>query len=101
MDNERDEANLMGQVAGIIAVMSAVVQSLPPSTRKRLAQQLHPQFESLMEAMCTMGPAEAEPAREGAEWVRDLFLRQIAKANKKRKDRETSCPAGDALDIKL
>ena len=101
MNNERDEANLMGQVAGIIAVMSAIVQALPPSTRKRLQQQLHVQFESLTAAMCTTGAAEAGPAREGAEWIRDLVLKQIAKANKKPKNRETSSLAGDAVDIQL
>ena len=101
MNHERDEANLMGQVAGIIAVMSAVVQALPPSTRKRLSQQLHTQFESLIAAMRTTGTSDAEAGREGAEWVRDLFLRQIAQANKMPKDRETSSPAGDVLDIQL
>jgi hypothetical protein len=101
MDNYRDEANWMGQVAGMIAVMSAVVQSLPPSTRKRLVQQLRPQFESLMEAMCTTGSAEAEPAREAAEWVRDLFLKQIARAEKKPRNCEASSPARDTLDIQL
>jgi hypothetical protein len=101
MVHERDEANLMGQVAGIIAVMLAVVQALPPSTRKRLPHQLHTQFESLIAAMCKTGAAEAVPAREGAEWVRDLFLRQIANANKNSKNRETSRPAADILDMQL
>ena len=101
MDNERDEANLIGQVAGIIAMMSAIVQALPPSTRKRVLQRMHPQFESLMDAMCTTGSAAAGPASEGAEWVRDLFLKQIAKAEKKPKTRETSPQAGHALDMEL
>jgi hypothetical protein len=101
MDHERDEANLMGQVAGIVAVMLAVVQALPPSTRKRVLQQLHSQFESLIAAMGTTGGTEAKLGREGAEWVRDLFLRQIAKPNRKPKNREISCSAGETLDIQL
>ncbi len=101
MDDERDEANLMGQVAGIIAVMSAVVQALPPSTRKRLPQQLHTQFDSLLAAMSATGAHEARAGREGAEWVRDLFLKQLAKANKKSKDPAVSPPPAGALDIQF
>ena len=101
MSGEREEANLMGQVAGIIAVMSAVVQALPPTTRKRLQQQLRAQFESLIAAMRATGAAEAEAGRVGAEWVRDLFLRQIAEANKKSKTRGTVAPQSDAVDIQL
>ena len=101
MNQERDEANLMGQVAGMIAAMSAIIQALPASTRKRLSQQLHAQFESLLAAMRTTGATEAQAGREGAEWVRDLFLRQIAEANKKPKDRGAPTPAKDVLDIQF
>ena len=101
MDRERDEANLMGQFAGMIAVMSAMVQALPPSARKRMQQHLHVQFDTLIAAMCKTGETEARAGREGAEWIRDLFLKEIAKANKKPKDREPSPSAGDAVDIQL
>ena len=107
MAHESDEANLMGQVAGIIAVMLAIVQALPPTTRKRLPQHLHAEFASLIAAMCA-GPAATEGGREGAEWVRDLFLRQIdkvpgkAKAPRKSTARdEPARPAEDVLDIQL
>ena len=60
MINERDEANLIGQCAGIIAAMLAVVEALPASTRKRLQQQLHTQFESLMAAICATGKTEGK-----------------------------------------
>jgi hypothetical protein len=101
MTNERDYENLMGQVAGMIAAMSAIVQALPASTRTRVQKQMHAQFESLIEAMSTTGSAAEWPAREGAEWVRDLFLKQLAKAEKKPKNRETPPPAGNGLDIQL
>ena len=102
MDHERDEANVMGQVAGIIAVMSAVVLALPPSTRKRLPQQIRAQFDSLIAAMRTTGTVEAEAGREGAEWVRDLFLRQLEQAaTKKPKGSEVKPPASDTLDVEL
>ena len=101
MSHEHDEASLMGQVAGIIAVMSAIVHSLPPSTRKRLTQQLHTQFEALLTAMRATGTPEGASGREGAEWVRDLFLKQISKASNKPKGRKASAPAADAVDIQL
>jgi hypothetical protein len=101
MNYERDEANLMGQVAGIIAVMSAVVEALPPTTRNRLLQQLHTRFESLLAAMRATGATEGESGREGAEWVRDLFLQQIAKAGKKPKGRKAPLPAENAVDVQL
>ena len=101
MEQERDEAFLMGQAAGIIAVMSALVQASPPSTRKRMLEKLRPQFESLFTAMRTTGITEAQTERKGAEWVRDLFLSQIAKAEKKTTVTVSSSPAVDALDIEL
>ena len=101
MNHERDEAFLMGQAAGIIVVMSALVQASPPSTRKRMLQKLRPQFDSLIAAMRTTGATEAQTERKGAEWVRDLFLSQIAEADKKSKVRESSSPPADALDIEF
>jgi hypothetical protein len=101
MTNERDYEYSMGQVAGMIAVMSAIVQALPPSTRKRMQKLMHAQFESLIEAMCTTGSAEALPAREGAEWVRDLFLKHLAKAENKPQDGDTPSPASKRLDFQL
>jgi hypothetical protein len=101
MNHERDEAFLMGQAAGIIAVMSALVQALPPSTHKRMLQKLGPQFESLFAAMRTTGATEAQMERKGAEWVRDLFLSQIAKAEKKPRVRKASPPPADELDIQF
>ena len=101
MINERDYEYLMGQVAGMIAVMSAMVQALPPAARTRMQKQMHAQFESLLEAMCATGSAAGLPAREGAEWVRDLFLQRITTAAKKPKNRETPSPAGNGLDVQL
>jgi hypothetical protein len=51
--------------------------------------------------MCTTGATDAQAGCEGAEWVRDLFLRQLAEAGKKPKDRKTSSPAADGLDFPL
>lgn len=101
MNQGRDEANLMGQVAGIIAVMSALVDALPATTRNRLLRQLHARFESLLAAMRATGAPEGESGREGAEWVRDLFLRQIAKAGKKPQAREVPRPAENAVEVQL
>ncbi len=101
MTHEHDEAFLIGQAAGTIAVMSALVQALPATTRKRVLKNLRPQFESLLTAMRTTGATGAQIECKGAEWVRDLFLSEIAKAEKKLKVDEPSPPAADALDIQL
>src|SRR4051812_19685761 len=100
MSDETDEAFLMGQAAGIVAVMSALVQASPLSTRKRMLLKLGPQFESLISAMRTTGLTEAHTERKGAEWVRDLFLRQVGAANKPNSDRSLS-PAREAVDIEF
>jgi len=101
MEHECDVAFLMGQTAGIIAVVSALVQASPPSTRKRMLQKLRPKFESLIGGMRETGMTEAQTERKGAEWVRDLFLRQIAKAEKNPKVPESSSPAVSALDFEF
>ena len=85
MQEERAEPNLMSQIAGIIAMMSALVKTLPPSTRKRLLRQTHAEFESLLAAMSTTSAPEAQSEREGAEWIRDLFLKRIVQADTKPK----------------
>jgi hypothetical protein len=87
MHEERDEPNLMGQIAGMIAIMSAMVKSLPPSTRKKLLNQAHAEFESLLAAMSTTSGSGAQTERECVEWMRDHFLKQIAQANPKQKRR--------------
>jgi hypothetical protein len=51
--------------------------------------------------MRTTGITEAQTERKGAEWVRDLFLSQIAKAEKKPNVPESSPPAVEALDIEF
>ena len=90
MDDERDEPNLMGQTAGIVAMMSALVKTLPPSTRKRLLRQTHAEFESLLAAMSTTSASQAKSEREGVEWMRDLFLKRIAQADSKQKSHKVS-----------
>lgn len=99
MEHERDEAFSMGQAAGIIAVMSALVQASPPSTRKRLREKLRPQFDFLLASMRKTGMTEAQTERQGAEWVRDLFLDQIGKEDQKPKVRKFAAPAD--LDIQI
>ncbi len=101
MEHQHDEAFLAGQVASMIAVMSALVEALPAATRKRFVQKLHPQFESLIAAMRTTGAADAQTERRGAEWVRDLFLNQIEKAGKSGQQRKTLSAAPDSVDIQL
>ena len=101
MEHGRDEALLMGQAAGLIAVMSALVQASPPSTRKRKLEKLRPQFESLITAMHTTGVTESMTEQKGAEWIRNLFLAQIAKAEKTSKVHKFSSPAMNALDMEI
>ena len=101
MEHQHDEAFLAGQVASMIAVMSALLEALPAATRKRLLQELHPRFESLLAAMRTTGATDAQTERKGAEWARDLFLRQLQTAGKKSKPRKTAPGAADAVDIQL
>lgn len=101
MNEQHDEAFLMGQVASLIAVMSAMVQALPSATRKRLLQQLIPQFESLIAAMHTTGQSDLQTERKGAEWARDLFLSRIAMAEKIPRARKKSSARLEAIDIEL
>ena len=95
MHEERDEPNLMGQFAGIIAMMSALVKTLPPSTRKRLLQQTRAEFESLLAAMSTTSTPEAQTERKGAEWIRDLFLKRIVQADTKSRNSKSPNAAAD------
>jgi hypothetical protein len=88
MDDKRDEHNLIGQTAGIVAMMSALVKTLPPSTRKRLLRQTQAEFESLLAAMSTTNASRSEC--EVVEWLRDLFLKRIAQADSKQKSRKVS-----------
>lgn len=83
MDEESDKPDLVGQMAGIIAMMSALVKALPPSTRKRLLHQTQVEFESLLAAMATAGASQVQAERESVEWMRDLFLRRIEQAGLK------------------
>ena len=64
-------------------------------------QQLNPQFEALIAAMRTAEVSDAQTERKGAEWVRDLFLRRIANAEKMPRSRKKPSPAVDTLDIQL
>jgi len=96
MDDKRDELHLTGQIAGVIAIMSALVKSLPPSTRTRLLRQTHAEFESLLAAMPATSASQAQHDREGIEWMRDLFLKRIAEADSKQKNRKVPKAAQDA-----
>ena len=96
MEEESAEHSVLGQMAGIIAMMSALVKALPPSTRKRLLHQTQVEFESLLTAMSTAG-TQAQAERESVEWMRDLFLRRIEQADAKPTRRRTrKAPAGAA-----
>ena len=101
MKHEHDEAFMMGQVASLIAVVSALVHALPVATRKRLVKQITPQFEALIAAMRSSGETALQTERKGAEWVRDLFLSQIAKADKTSKPRKSPSVASKEYDIQL
>jgi hypothetical protein len=96
MGDERDEPHLVGQTAGLIAMMSALVKTLPPSTRKRLLRQTHAEFDALLAAMAAASASGAQPEREGVEWMRDQFLKRIAEAESKQKGRKSLKTAEDA-----
>jgi len=83
MEKERDEPHVLGQVAGIIAMMSALVRTLPPSTRKRLLNQVQVEFDALLTSMSATDASQVRAERESVEWMRDLFLRRIAQADSK------------------
>ena len=69
----------LGQVTGIVGVLSAVVDVLPRSARQRLPARLHASFEPLIAVMLTDSGARADVAREGAEMVRDAFLAGLSR----------------------
>ena len=101
MINEKDEANLMGQVAGMIAAVSALIDALPPTTCRRLQRQLDARFTSLLEGMRSSGAGEGTAEREGAQWVRELFLRQLADAKTKAKQQKAASRQQGGFDIEL
>lgn len=87
MAEEWDEPAMTGQLAGIIAMMSALVKTLPPTARARLKRQLHVEFESLLSAMSAAGDPDVQAERNGVEWMRDLFLKRIEQMDPKQKAR--------------
>jgi hypothetical protein len=101
MINEKDEANLMGQVAGIIAALSALIDALPPATCKRLQRQLDARFDSLLAGMRSSGAGEGTAECEGAQWVRELLVRQLAETKPKAKDRKAASRQPGGFDIEL
>src|SRR5215510_13372863 len=92
---EEDGSNLVGQMAGIIAMMSALIKVLPPSTRKRLLHQMQVEFESLLATMSQAGASQVQADRESVEWMRDLFLRRLEQAEAKQTRRRTRKAPGD------
>ena len=88
MSDERDESHLVGQTAGLIAMMSALVKTLSPAARKRLLRHTQAEFDSLLAAMSTASASDAQTEREGVEWMRDQFLKRIAEAEPKQKSRK-------------
>jgi len=85
MVEESAEPSLIGQVAGIIAMISALVKTLPPATRVRLQRQIHAEFESLLSAMSATSGEDAQAERNSVEWMRDLFLKKIEELNPNQK----------------
>ena len=96
MGEERDKLDVLGQMAGIIAMISALVKTLPPSTRKRLLRNTQAEFESLLAAMSTGSASGAYVERESVEWMRDLFLKRIDQADSKQSSRRVSKAAANA-----
>lgn len=96
MEEEIDKPDLVGQVAGIIAMLSALVKTLPPAARKRLLRQMQIEFESLLTAMSATGASPVQTERESVEWMRDLFLKRIEQADAKPVRRRTRQASGDA-----
>ena len=76
MKSDRD-AYMLGQLTGIVGVLSAVVDALPPAAREQLPARLHASFEPLIAVMLADTGADADVAREGAEMVRDTFLEAL------------------------
>ena len=83
MHEESDSPALTGQVAGIIAMLSAILKTLPPTTRRRLQPQVHAEFESLLTAISTTDGPQAQAERNSVEWIRDLFLNRLEQLNSK------------------
>jgi hypothetical protein len=97
MEEERDKPSVLGQMAGIIAMMSALVKALPPAARKRLLDQMQVEFDSLLASMSTADASQVPAERESVEWMRDLFLRRIAQADlKPTRPRSRKAPAASA-----
>ena len=97
MEEEPDQPNLLGQMAGIIAMMSALAKTLPPAARRRLLHETQVEFESLLAAMSGAGDSQVRAERESVEWMRDLFLKRIAQADLKTpRPRIRKAPGGSA-----
>src|SRR5262245_14986803 len=83
MIEDYDEPGLTGQVAGIIAMMSALLKALPPTARQRLQKQMHAEFESLLAVMSTSNGPDGQADLNSVEWIRDLFLKKIEQLDSK------------------
>ena len=77
MDTDRNAFSL-GQTAGIVAVLSAVIRALPSPARSQLPEQINASFEPLIAGLLADAGADADAGREGAEMVRDIFLAELA-----------------------
>jgi hypothetical protein len=86
-----DESDLSAQVAGIVAMISALIKSLPAANRKRLLRHIVAEYDALSAAMSSAGASQAD--RDGAQWMRDLFLKRIAALDSKPVHRKRSKPA--------
>ena len=75
-------------------MMSALVKVMPPAMRKRLLHQTQVEFESLLAAMSAASPVQVE--RESVEWMRDLFLKRIARVDEQPTRRRVRKAAANA-----
>ena len=97
MAEESDQPELMGQVAGIIAMMSAIVKTLPPTARGRLERHIHAEFESLLAAMAATSEPDARCDLQRVEWMRDLFLKRIEESKSRKPHRRISGRKADSV----
>jgi hypothetical protein len=82
MIDDKDEAHIRGQLAGLIAVMSAFADGLLAATRDRELRQMEPQFEAPLKAIGGTRDHHTDAEREAAQWIRDLFTKKLQATKK-------------------
>lgn len=75
--HERANFDMLGQITGLVAVLSAMIDTMPRDTLIAFRKGLDKEFEPLLAMMLADPASDADPSREGVEAVREAFLEKV------------------------